>query len=111
MGGYYIVFLALRENRWAASIRTVVLVGARPIEAPLPDVASHVVDAVSIGGNDFDAIHATSFRAGNAGVNALTTFAHEKRKVIEIKREVLRARPRRLFNRKIDALVTFSMTA
>ena len=40
--------------------------------------------------------------AGNNGVNALTTFAHEKRKVIEIKRDVLRTRPRRLFNRKIE---------
>jgi hypothetical protein len=35
-----------------------------------------------------------------------TTFAHGKRKVIEIKRDALSTRRGRLFNRKIDALVT-----
>ena len=40
-------------------------------------------------------------------MNALTTFAQEKRKVIEIKRDVLRTRRARPFNRKIDALVHF----
>jgi hypothetical protein len=40
-----------------------------------------------------------------------SSVAHAKREVIEIKPDALRTVRRRLFNRKIDALVTFSPTA
>ena len=64
-----------------------------------------------VGVNVFDAGLLTALLQKNRARCFHTTFAHGKRKVIEIKRDVLRTRRGRLFNRKIDALVTFSMTA
>ena len=64
-----------------------------------------------VGVNVLDAGLLTALLQKNRSRCFHTTFAHGKRKVIEIKRDLLRTRRGRLFNRKIDALVTFSMTA
>ena len=62
-----------------------------------------------VGVNVLDAGLLTALLQKNRSRCFHTTFAHGKRKVIEIKRDVLRTRRGRPFNRKIDALVTFSM--